>query len=103
MKLIVNLSRQGGPKDFSQMDYFRECLDDNGLTNLGYSGYLYTWDNKLEGDENFQVRLDHAKCNNGFLILFPDTTIEHVITEELDHVVFVIHVREIAPCATKGV
>lgn len=49
------------------MEGFRECLADIGLADLGFSGYQYTWDNKRDGDENIQVRLDRGTCNDGFL------------------------------------
>lgn len=70
---------------------------------MGFSGYQYTWDNKREGDENIQVRLDRATCNDGFLELFPETCVEHIITEESDHQAILVRALETAPShGTRG-
>ncbi|EMS67174.1 Beta-fructofuranosidase, insoluble isoenzyme 2 [Triticum urartu] len=36
------------------MEEFRDCLVECGLSDLGFSGYQYTWDNKRDGEENIQ-------------------------------------------------
>ena len=38
--------------------------------------------------------LDRAACNNGFLALFPEIAVEHVIIEEFHHVALVIRAME---------
>lgn len=68
------------------MDEFGECLADYGLADLGFLGYPFTWDNKRDAEENIKVRLDRATCDANFMQMFPNTTVEHVITEESDHV-----------------
>ena len=75
----------GNPRPFAQMEAFWDCLADCGLADLGFSGYPYTWDNKRDGADNVKVRLDRATCTNGFLELFPETHVEHLVTEESDH------------------
>ena len=79
------------------MEEFRVCLTDYGLVDLGYSGYPYTWDNKREGEDNIHVWLDRATCNDGFAEMFPNTIVEHIITEETDHVALLIRAMETAP------
>lgn len=79
------------------MEAFRDCLAECGLADLGFSGYPYTWDNKRDGDANIQVRLDRAICNDGFLELFPETSVEHILTEESDHQALIVRVLETAP------
>jgi hypothetical protein len=44
----------------NQMDAFREVLYDCNLTDLGFSGVPYTYDNKRIGRANVRVRLDRA-------------------------------------------
>jgi hypothetical protein len=82
------------------MEAFRDCLMDCGLADLGFSGYEYTWDNKREDGENIQVRLDRATCNAGFMQLFPQTEVLHVLTEESDHRALVI--RALSALATSS-
>jgi hypothetical protein len=72
----------GNPRNPNQIDAFSECLTTCGLTDLGYSGYDYTWSNKREGAENIQCRLDRGMA-----------TVEHLITEESDHLALLIKVQ----------
>jgi hypothetical protein len=65
---------------------------DCGLSDLGYKGYDFTWDNRREGSENIQVRLDRGTATASFLSLFPLTQVEHIITEESDHMALLIKV-----------
>ncbi|XP_073361310.1 uncharacterized protein [Aegilops tauschii subsp. strangulata] len=90
----------GNTRSFNQMEDFRVCLADCGLVDLGYTGYPYTWDNKRDGEDNIQVMLDRATCNDGFAEMFPDISVEHIVTEESDHVALVIRAMEMAPCST---
>ena len=39
---------------------------------------------------NIQVQLDRAACNDEFLHIFPETTVEHILTKESDHAALVI-------------
>lgn len=79
------------------MEDFRDCAAECGLADLGFTGYRYTWDNRRDGDANIQVRLDRAMCTDDFLELFPETFVEHIITEESDHIALLVHVMETAP------
>jgi hypothetical protein len=72
---------------------FRECLADCGLADLGYKGYDFTWNNKREGTENIQVRLDRGTATASFLTLFPLTSVEHIATEESDHMALLIRIQ----------
>ena len=92
----------GNPRSFNQMEDFRDCLDACGLADLGFSGYPYTWDNKRDADDNIQVRLDRGTCNDEFAALFPSTSVEHIITEESDHLALLVRVMETAPCSDRS-
>jgi hypothetical protein len=65
---------------------------DCGLTYLGFKGYKYTWSNRREGSDNIQVRLDRGTVTVSLLSIFPFTQVEHVATEESDHMALVIRV-----------
>jgi hypothetical protein len=62
------------------------------LTDLGYSVYPFTWDNKREGRANVQARLDRATANVSFLEMFPLTQVQHIATEESDHMALLIKI-----------
>jgi hypothetical protein len=81
----------------AQMNLFRHCLMDCRLTDLGYSGYPFTWDNRREGSDNVQARLDRAMGDIAFLQLFPQTCVEHIPSEESDHFALLIKVAVEAP------
>ncbi|KAM0917175.1 hypothetical protein ACQ4PT_009616 [Festuca glaucescens] len=84
----------GNVRSASQMERFRECLSFCGLADLGFSGYAYTWNTRREGSDNVQARLDRATCTGSFAQLFPATTVEHVLTEESDHLALLIKVMD---------
>ena len=75
------------------MANFAECMSDFVLADLVYSGYPFTWDNKRDGSDNIQVRLDRATCNAKFAQLFPEAVVVHVMTEQSDHQALVIKVQ----------
>jgi hypothetical protein len=70
---ITSQEEQLGQNERSeaQMILFRNYLTDCHLIDLGYSGYLFTWDNRREGSANVQARLDRAVGDIAFLQLFP--------------------------------
>jgi hypothetical protein len=75
------------------MERFRDCLSDCGLADLGFSGYEFTWNNRREGEANIQARLDRATCNESFSDLFPASTVQHLHTEEINHLALLIKVN----------
>jgi hypothetical protein len=87
----------GNVRSAAQMERFRDCLSDCGLADLGFSGYAFTWNNRREGSDNVQARLDRATCNSSFSNLFPATSVEHIITEESDHLAILIRVADSFP------
>ncbi|KAM0917416.1 hypothetical protein ACQ4PT_009527 [Festuca glaucescens] len=87
----------GNPRGVSNMVAFGDCLNDCNLSDLGYSGYDYTWNNKREGIDNIQVRLDRGTATTSFLGMFPLTAVEHIATEESDHMALLIKIRDEPP------
>jgi hypothetical protein len=78
----------------NQMAAFWECLEVCGLSGLGYKGYDFTWNNRREGADNVQCRLDRGTAIASFLELFPYSCVELITTEESDHLALLIKVRE---------
>jgi endonuclease/exonuclease/phosphatase family metal-dependent hydrolase len=48
------------PRPTNQMEAFRDVLFDCNLTDLGFTGVPYTYDNRRHGRANVRVRLDRA-------------------------------------------
>ncbi|XP_071680193.1 uncharacterized protein [Lolium perenne] len=69
----------------SQMALFRECLDDCGLTDLGFIGPKFTWNNRQSEDDHVKVRLDRAVANAGFMEIYDDCVVENIVTTTSDH------------------
>jgi hypothetical protein len=55
-----------------QMADFRDTLFDCDLTDIGFSGLPYTYDNGRDGDANVKVRLDRAVADSAWRHAFGD-------------------------------
>jgi hypothetical protein len=87
----------GNAQSAAQMERFRGCLADYGLADLGFSGYKFTWNNRRDGQDNVQARLDRATCDASFSEMFPAMVVEHITTEESDHLALLIRVQSAFP------
>lgn len=82
------------PRPEWQMRAFREVMDDCSLTDLGWSGVEYTWDNRQSGRANVKARLDRAFGNLSFINLFEHIKVRHIVATESDHSFVFVDVRE---------
>jgi endonuclease/exonuclease/phosphatase family metal-dependent hydrolase len=73
------------PRPINQMDAFREVLYDCNLTDLGFSGVPYTYDNKRAGRANVKVRLDRAVACPAWRDMYADTRVQHLTSPVSDH------------------
>jgi hypothetical protein len=63
------------PRPVNQMEAFREVLSDCNLTDLGFAGVPYTYDNKRQGRANVRVRLDRAVACPSWRDMFADSNV----------------------------
>ncbi|CAM8877662.1 unnamed protein product [Rhodiola kirilowii] len=77
-----------------QMDKFRHCLNDCGLSDLGSEGGRFTYSNRRLGAEEVRARLDRVVVNQAWRDLFPNATVRHSIANYSDHLPIVLSTVE---------
>jgi hypothetical protein len=92
--LMVEEHIGGNDREAWQMAAFQDVVDDCHLTDLGYHGLPYTWDNRQDGSRNVKVHLDHALGDNKFMERLRDTEVYHIPLTESDHCGLLVEVRE---------
>ena len=86
MKFSRHMNNLGGAgRSERQMDGFRDAVAICGLSDLGFTGLPYTWDNRQQGDQNIKVRLDRGLATTTFVDLFAEVNVKHIQTAESDH------------------
>jgi exonuclease III len=79
-EILVGSEKFGkAEKRESQMQDFRDILDQCQLRDLGYRGPWFTWDNRRQGTENIRERLDRAVASNEWMELYPNAMVKHLI------------------------
>lgn len=63
----------------------------NGLIDLGFRGYAYTWNNRRIGKVNIQERLNRGFANGDWKLLYPNAHITHLTALHSDHRPIVIN------------
>jgi hypothetical protein len=82
------------PRAVGQMEAFREVLYDCDLTDLGFSGLPYTYDNKRHGRANVRMRLDRAVACPLWRDVYADLEVQHLITPISDHCPILIQIEK---------
>ena len=80
-------------RDANQMRVFRECLDNCGLTDLGFVGQRFTWCNEWLGYQRMLIRLDSMVANDEWRELFPEAKVHHVSMSASNHCLLVLFLR----------
>lgn len=85
--IITQFEKYGGTTFASTSNLNDLCnfMTRNGLANLGFSGWKYTWSNKRLGARNIRERLDRGVANIAWTNLFPDARILHLPIHSSDH------------------
>ncbi|KAL2237856.1 UNVERIFIED_CONTAM: hypothetical protein Sindi_0977300 [Sesamum indicum] len=62
-----------------QMQDFDNCLDECGLSDLGFMGYCFTWCNNRVQPATIRERLDRACGDRQWLLLFPNALLSDIV------------------------
>ena len=81
------------PPSYKQMDEFREVLEQCSLTDLGFLGYPFTWNNKRPGHANTKERLDRAVATMDWRTKFPRSTVTHLSSHASDHLPIILQTK----------
>ena len=90
----------GAPRRESEMQGFRDIVDECELVDLGYSGHKFTWRGKQLGGVVLE-QLDRAFTNTSWLELNPATRVQHVRAHSSDHSPIIIKPEGITACRNK--
>jgi hypothetical protein len=92
---VLSHDEHVGPRDRSdaQIEQFKNCMDECGLVDVGFSGPMFTWSNKQEDEHLVRVRLDRAVVNGECQELFNDCTVENIVTTTSDHYAILIRLQ----------
>jgi endonuclease/exonuclease/phosphatase family metal-dependent hydrolase len=82
------------PRPVPQMEAFREALSDYNLTDLGFAGTPYTYDNKRSGQANVKVRLDRAIACLAWRDQFADSMVRHLTSPVSDHCPVLVKIQK---------
>ncbi|PON41504.1 Endonuclease/exonuclease/phosphatase [Trema orientale] len=89
--LILSEKIVGGDRSVTSIVNFRKAIVDCDLNDLGFSGFLVTWNNKQESTSNIQERLDRFIGSSSWQSLFPWAHVEHGEFFQSDHCPIIVH------------
>ena len=72
------------------MEDFGAVLEDCHLTDLGFQGYKFTWNNKRPGITNTRERLDQAVTNKVWFDVFSASIVSHKLSHASDHLPIIL-------------
>jgi hypothetical protein len=75
------------------LEAFREVLYDCDLTDLGFLGIPYTYDNKRQGRANVRVRLDRVVAYPAWRDMFADSEVQHLVSPVYDHCPILVQIE----------
>ncbi|KAL0350238.1 UNVERIFIED_CONTAM: hypothetical protein Sradi_4173000 [Sesamum radiatum] len=64
-EVLARIEKSGTPRSNWQIQNFRDALQQINLTDLGYTGYKYTWWNRRDSPYIVGARLDRATITDG--------------------------------------
>ena len=75
------------------MDEFHEVLEKCSLSNLGFLGYPFTWNNKRLGLANTKERLNQAVATEEWKVKFPKSMVTHLSSHASDHLSIILQTK----------
>ncbi|CAM8957099.1 unnamed protein product [Rhodiola kirilowii] len=73
-----------------QIENFRRVLEDCNLTDLGFTGYPFTYSNRRAGEAEVRARLDRVVATVDWRCFFPRAMVRHVQSHASDHQVLIL-------------
>ncbi|KAL3812349.1 hypothetical protein ACJIZ3_013617 [Penstemon smallii] len=80
-----------------QLRDFRNALFDAGLSDIGFSGYRFTWSNGWEFPRTVKERLDRACISHSWLHKFPFSHVKHLKFGGSDHAPILLRILDQEP------
>lgn len=78
-EIFYNSEKKGGPpKSLLELDDFRNAFIHNGICDLGFSGYEFTWCNYRGDNVIVEEQLDRFCTDKECSLIFSDAQVSHV-------------------------
>ena len=68
----------GSNRSHTQMQLFRDTIDECGFLDMGYKGHPFTWKKFFNDGQTIAERLDRCLVNNEWLVRFGGSTVHHL-------------------------
>ncbi|XP_075668715.1 uncharacterized protein LOC142638569 [Castanea sativa] len=92
--LSVTEKEGGANRSSRQIANFRQCLDSNGLRDLGFTGSWFTWAVDRRDYGCIQARLDRAMATTEWCGTFPWARLFHLANSAFDHCVLLLRLEQ---------
>lgn len=94
-EILFSFEKVGGvSRDERRMEAFRDMLEECNLTDVGFSGPMFTWERENLVETNIRERLDQGVANNEWLSIFPNAQIRHLPHTISDHCPLLINLND---------
>ncbi|KAK2419793.1 hypothetical protein QL285_030613 [Trifolium repens] len=84
--ILSNNEKLGGnTMDSNIIDLFRNTISNHNMQDLGYSGEIYTWNNRQDNPGHIKERLDRFLAFAEWVQTFPSFQNNHLVRYKSDH------------------